>query len=31
MTDHFNEKTKAAVTVAEMARMLNLSRQRLHH
>ena len=30
MTDHFNEKTKAAVTVAEMARMLNLSRQRLH-
>jgi len=24
------EKTKAAVTVAEMARMLNLSRQRLH-
>ena len=30
MTDHFSEKTKAAVTVAEMARMLNLSRQRLH-
>ena len=30
MIDHFNEKTKAAVTVAEMARMLNLSRQRLH-
>ena len=30
MIDHFNEETKAAVTVAEMARMLNLSRQRLH-
>ena len=30
MIDQFNEKTKAAVTVAEMARMLNLSRQRLH-
>jgi hypothetical protein len=30
MTDHFNDKTKVAVTVAEMARMLNLSRQRLH-
>ena len=30
MIDHFNDKTKAAVTVAEMARMLNLSRQRLH-
>jgi len=30
MIDQFHEKTKAAVTVAEMARMLNLSRQRLH-
>ena len=30
MIDQFHEKTKVAVTVAEMARMLNLSRQRLH-
>lgn len=30
MIDRFTDKTKAAVTVAEMARMLNLSRQRLH-
>ena len=30
MIDQFRDKTKAAVTVAEMARMLNLSRQRLH-
>jgi len=30
MIDQFHERTKAAVTVAEMARMLNLSRQRLH-
>ena len=30
MIDQFKDKTKAAVTVAEMARMLNLSRQRLH-
>jgi hypothetical protein len=30
MIDQIQNKTKAAVTVAEMARMLNLSRQRLH-
>jgi hypothetical protein len=30
MIDQFQNKTKVAVTVAEMARMLNLSRQRLH-
>ena len=30
MIDQFTDKTKAAVTIAEMARMLNLSRQRLH-
>ncbi len=30
MIDQLHDKTKAAVTVAEMARMLNLSRQRLH-
>jgi hypothetical protein len=30
MIDRLTDKTKAAVTVAEMARMLNLSRQRLH-
>ncbi len=30
MIDQCSEKTKVAVTVAEMARMLNLSRQRLH-
>ena len=30
MIDQFTNKTKAAVTIAEMARMLNLSRQRLH-
>ena len=30
MIDQFTTKTKVAVTIAEMARMLNLSRQRLH-
>jgi hypothetical protein len=30
MIVQFDEKTKVAVTIAEMARMLNLSRQRLH-